>query len=80
MWPSWKTFSVGDKERIWVERFVDDHEQTALTLMSDSGELLGIAPWNSDKAIQNIKDGYLYSREENDMGLREIVKYSVALE
>ena len=80
VWPSWKTFSVDDEGRIWVERYVDDHEQTVLYLLSESGELLGTASWNSDKAIQDIKDGYLYSREENDMGLLEIVKYSVELE
>jgi len=80
VWPSWKTFSVDDEGRIWVDRFVDDHEQTVLYLLSESGELLGTSPWNSDKAIQEIKDGYLYSLEENEMGLREIVKYSVELE
>jgi len=80
VWPSWKTFSVDDEGRLWVERLVDDHEQTVLHLMSDSGELLGTAPWNSDKNIQDIKNGYLYSSEENEMGLREIVKYSVSME
>jgi len=80
VWPSWKTFTIDDEGRIWVERFVDDHEQTVLHLMSNTGELLGTTPWNSDKSIQDIKDGYLYSHEESDMGLREIVKYAIEMD
>ena len=79
-WPSWETFTVDDEGQLWVERIVDDTDDTVLHVLANSGELLATTPWNSNKNIQDIKDGYLYSQEENDMGLREIVKYSMALE
>jgi len=78
-WPSWKTFSIDDEGRIWVERFIDDSENSVLYVLSNSGELLATAPWNTGRSIQDIKNGYVYSVEENDMGLREVVKYAIEL-
>lgn len=80
MWPSWNTFTTDDEGRIWVERLVDDSDNTVLHVLSNSGELLGTASWQRNRTIQDIKNGYLYSSEENEMGLREIVKYAVSME
>ena len=79
-WPSWNTFTTDDESRIWIERIVDDSDDTVLHVLSNTGELLGTAPWHRNNRIQDIKNGYLYSSEENDMGLREIVKYAIGLE
>ncbi len=80
VWPSWSGFTVDDTGRIWVERLVDDPEETVLHVLSESGELLATTPWNTGKEIQEIKDGYLYSMEESEMGLRQLVKYGISLE
>jgi hypothetical protein len=80
LWPSWTTFTVDNEGRIWVERLVNDMDNTVLHVLSNMGELLATAPWNRNKNIQDIKNGYLYSSEENEMGLREIVKYTISLE
>lgn len=79
-WPSWETFTLDDEGRIWVERLVDDSENTVLHLLSNTGELLATTSWHTDRSIQSIKDGFVYSSEENDMGLQEIVKYAISLE
>jgi len=79
-WPSWETFTVDNEGRIWVERLVDDSENTVLHVLSNSGELLATTPWRTDRSIQSIKNGFVYSSEENEMGLREIVKYNISLE
>ncbi|WP_340105509.1 hypothetical protein [Rhodohalobacter sp. 8-1] len=79
-WPSWNTFTVDKEARIWIERLVDDSENTVLHVLSETGELLCTVRWNREKTIQDIKNGYLYSSEENDMGLRKIVKYAVSME
>lgn len=51
-----------------------------LHVLYNSGELLATGPWNSNKLIQDIKDEYFHSSEENEMGLREIAKYQISLE
>lgn len=79
-WPSWETFTVDNEGRIWVERLVDDSDNTVLYVLSNSGELLATTPWRTDRSIQSIKNGFVYSSEENEMGLREIVKYNISLE
>lgn len=80
VWPSWKTFTMDDEGRIWVERFIDDSENTVMHVLANSGELLATVPWSTGKSIQDIKDGFLYSQEESDMGLREIIKYAIELD
>ena len=78
-WPSWNTFTTDNEGRMWIERIVNDSDNTVLHVLANTGELLGTAPWQRNKNIQDIKNGYLYSSEENEMGLREIVKYAISM-
>jgi hypothetical protein len=48
-------------------------------VLANTGELLGTASWQRNSLVQDIKNGYLYSSEENEMGLREIVKYAISM-
>lgn len=76
-WPSWSNFHVDDEDQIWVQRITDDRDLNELNILSETGELLAVLPWESGKRIQTINNGYLYSLEENDDGLMEVVKYRV---
>jgi hypothetical protein len=78
-WPSWTTFMPDDEGRLWVQRRTDNPDATQYHVLSNTGELLAVFPWNPDHRIQEIRDGYLWSLEQNEDGLREVVKYGFDL-
>ncbi|MEX0905880.1 MAG: 6-bladed beta-propeller [Balneolaceae bacterium] len=76
-WPVYYSFLVDDENRFWVEMVTEDTEASEYVVLQETGELLGRIPWSRDKTIQQVKNGFLYTQEEDEMGLREIVKYRV---
>jgi len=76
-WPSWSSFYVDDESRLWVQRITDDRDFPDLSILSETGELLAVLPWESGKRIQSVKNGHLYTLEENEDGLMEVVKYRI---
>jgi hypothetical protein len=79
-WPSWTTFMPDDEGRLWVQRRTADTDVTQYHVLDSNGELLTVFPWNPDNRIQKIRDGYLWSLEQNEDGLREVVRYGFSLE
>lgn len=78
-WPSWAGFLPDDKNRLWVERRTEDPDETEFHVLEESGELLAVIPWKPGNRVQKIQNGYLYSLEENEDGLREVVKYRIEM-
>jgi len=78
-WPSWSGFLMDDENRLWVERRTTDPDLTEFHLLDESGELLAVLPWDAANRVQHIQNGYLYSLEENEDGLREVVKYRIEM-
>ncbi|REL33499.1 6-bladed beta-propeller [Rhodohalobacter sp. SW132] len=77
--PSWSDFHVDDESRIWVLRNTDDRDAPEYHILSENGDLLAIHPWESGNLLQTVKNGYLYSMEENEEGLNEVVKYRIEI-
>ena len=78
-WPSWAGFLPDDEGRLWVEKRTSDPDVTEYHILDASGELLAVFPWSSKRQVQHIQNGYLYSLEENEDGLREVLKYTFDL-
>lgn len=78
-WPSWTTFMPDDQGRLWVQRRTADPDVTQYHVLDSNGELLTVFPWNPDNRIQQIRDGYLWSLEQNEDELRKVVKYGFDL-
>ncbi len=78
-WPSFSTFMPDDEGRLWVLRRTEDPDQMEVHLLDTTGELLAVYPWPGNRRIQQISNGYLYSLEENEDGLSELVQYRVEL-
>lgn len=76
-WPMFYSFYVDDENRFWVEMVTEDTEASEYVVLDESGALLGKVSWTRDKQIQRVKNGSVYVQEEDEMGLREIVKYRV---
>ncbi|TVR13567.1 MAG: 6-bladed beta-propeller [Balneolaceae bacterium] len=77
-WPAFQTFTVDDEGRIWVKMFTDDYDTSRYVVLANSGELLAEFTWPRTHTIQQIQNGYLYSMEEDEDGLRRVVKYEIA--
>ncbi|MCC5904562.1 MAG: 6-bladed beta-propeller [Balneolaceae bacterium] len=78
-WPAFDTFIVDDEGRIWVKMFTDDYDTSRYVVLENSGELLAEFNWPRENLIQQIKNGFLYTIEENEDGLRRIVKYEITM-
>lgn len=78
-WPAINGFVTDDEGRFWVSTIVDDEDVYEWWILSSNGELLAKQIWPRSTSVQEVKNGYLYTREENDMGLIEIVKYRLSL-
>jgi hypothetical protein len=78
-WPSFSTFMPDDEGRLWVLRRTEDPDQMEIHLLDTTGELLAVYPWPGNHRIQQMSNGYLYSLEENEDGLSELVQYKVEL-
>jgi hypothetical protein len=78
-WPSFSTFIPDDEGRLWVLRRTEDPDEMEIHLLDTTGELLAVYPWPGSRRIHQISNGYLYSLEENEDGLSELVQYRVEL-
>lgn len=78
-WPAFETFIVDDEGRIWVKMFTGDLQQSNYKVLDNSGELLAQFTWPRQSYIQQIQNGFLYTMEEDEDGLRHIAKYEIEL-
>jgi len=78
-WPAFDTFIVDDVGRIWVKMFTIDYDTSRYVVLENGGEFLADFTWPRERLIQQIKNGFLYAMEEDENGLRRIVKYEITL-
>ncbi|MDZ7680974.1 MAG: hypothetical protein U5J63_04490 [Fodinibius sp.] len=36
--------------------------------------------WPRDKSIQEVRNGYLYTKEKDERGIEEVVKYKIEID
>lgn len=78
-WPAINSFITDDEGRFWVSTIIDDEDVYEWWILDSNGELMAKQIWPRSTSVQTVKNGYLYMREENEMGLIEIVKYRLSL-
>ncbi|MEX0905881.1 MAG: 6-bladed beta-propeller [Balneolaceae bacterium] len=77
-WPALNSMLIDDENRLWISTIVDDDEIYEWWVLENSGELISKFNWPRDEAIEEIKNGYLYTREtEEETGLQQIVRYRI---
>jgi len=78
--PVFDQMHLDDEDRIWFAMVTEDEDEREYRLLDYEGEQLAAFTWPDGRNIQAIKDNYVYTLEENEMGLHEIVKYSIRLD
>jgi len=78
--PAFNNMYLDDKNRIWFEMLTEEEEQTDYWLLDYEGERLATFTWPRGRNVQTIRDNHIYTQEEDEMGLNEIVKYRFELD
>lgn len=77
-WPIVADLLVDDQGRLWVAIYTDDFNKYEWWVLENSGKLMARFEWPRRKKIQDIKNGFLYTRQtDEENGLQEVVRYWV---
>lgn len=71
---------IDDESRIWLKTVTDDPEISEWWVLNEEGARLAVFEWPEDRSVRAIKDGHLYAIEENELGLREAIKFDFRFE
>jgi hypothetical protein len=75
-WPVLKDMKIDDQDRLWIATTVKDMHVYEWWVLENTGELLTKFTWPRKEPIEEIKNGYMYTREtEEETGLQQIVRY-----
>jgi hypothetical protein len=74
-WPALQDIKTDDHNRIWVSTIVKNKKIYQWWVLSNDGKILAQFNWPRTKHIEVIKNGSIYTKEENKKGLPEIVRY-----
>lgn len=80
IWPALETMFFDDENRLWISTIVDDFEVYEWWVLKTTGEMLTKFKWPRDKPIEAVTNGFLYTRETDEMGVASIVRYRIEME
>ncbi|MEX0905882.1 MAG: 6-bladed beta-propeller [Balneolaceae bacterium] len=79
-WPALNDLLIDDENRLWVSTIVEDFEVYEWWVLENSGELITKFTWPRNEPIEEIKNGYMYTREtDEETGLQQVVRYRVEM-
>jgi hypothetical protein len=76
--PAFNTLRMDDQSRLWVSVITDDSDTYDWWVLNEDGSKQAHFTWPRDRNIQLIRDGYVYTREEDEMGLVQIIRYGMS--
>jgi hypothetical protein len=78
-WPVLDELFVDDENRLWIATLGKDENVYTWWLTNEFGRLLAQFTWPRDREIKDVKGGYLYARETDNMDVSQIIRYSFEL-
>lgn len=80
-WPVLNDMKIDDQDRLWVATTVEDMSVHQWWVLDKNGKLIARFTWPRDKPIQEIRNGYLYTKETlEETGVEEIVRYRIEIQ
>lgn len=79
-WPALHALMTDDEERLWLATIVANKQIYEWWIVHSDGGLLARFDWPREKPIEFVKNGYLYTRETDQMDIESIVKYRIEME
>lgn len=79
-WPALQSMFFDDKDMLWVSTIINDNEVYEWWILKKTGEVITKFKWARNKPIKVIKNGFLYTLETDDKGVKQIVRYKINFE
>lgn len=79
-WPALHSMFFDDQGRLWVSTIVDDFDVYQWWVLKKTGEVITKFKWPRDKPIKVVRNGHIYTRETNNMGVTSIVRYKIMID
>lgn len=79
-WPVLTDLKIDDQDRLWIATTVEDMNVYEWWVLEKSGEMITKFEWPRDEPIEDVKNGYIYTRETGDKGIENIIKYEIQME
>lgn len=73
-------FTVDDENRIWLPILTEDSQIRDWWILNDNGVKLAEFSRHASDRLELVKDGKAYFFEEDEDGLNQVVRYSIALQ
>ncbi len=78
-WPVVTNMKIDDQDQLWVATTVEDMSVYEWWVLKNTGELITRFKWPRDKPIEEVKNGFMYTREMDERGIENIVKYEIEM-
>lgn len=78
-WPAIENFLIDDDGRFWIATIIDDESLLEWWVLNSEGELLAKQILPKTQTVEHVSNNYIYMREEDDMGMVEVVKYQLTM-
>lgn len=79
-WPVFTEMKIDDQDRLWIATTVEDMHVYEWWVLENTGELLAKFTWSRKEPIEEIKNGYMYTRETvEETGLQQIIRYRIEM-
>lgn len=56
---------------------VEDFDVYEWWILEKTGEVITRFEWPRDKSTEEVKNGYMYTRETDDKGVEKVVRYHI---
>jgi hypothetical protein len=79
-WPVLTDMKMDDQDRFWIATTVEDMNVYQWWVLEKNGEVITKFDWPRAKPIEEVRNGYIYTRETDERGMETIVKYEITLD
>ncbi len=80
-WPALYSMVPDDENRLWISAITDNRDELEWWVIdSRMGTVLTRFTWPFSRQIRHIRNGSVYTVENNSMGFNVVVKYNLAVE
>jgi len=79
-WPALHSMMIDDQNRLWISTIVKNMKVYQWWVLSPKGKLLARFKWPRSKPIKKVKNGYIYTLEKNNKGVKRVVRYKIQMQ
>lgn len=78
-WPVLDSMIADDEGRLWISTFTSEIGKIHWWVLNNTGELISSFVWPKDRSIVKVKNGYVYTRETDEMDFVSISRYRIQM-